>query len=47
MLITRPWTLRIQQRRMADDEFWEFACHEGNHDDILTDQVSKVNAEKK
>jgi hypothetical protein len=35
-VFTRPWTLRIPQRRMADDEFWEFACHEGNQDgDIL------------
>jgi hypothetical protein len=35
-LFTRPWTLRVAQRRMADDQFWEFACHEGNQDsDIL------------
>jgi hypothetical protein len=35
-VFTRPWTLRIPQRRMPDDEFWEFACHEGNQDsDIL------------
>ena len=35
-VFTRPWTLRVSERRMADDEFWEFACHEGNHDDVVT-----------
>ena len=35
-VFTRPWTLRVAQRRIADDEFWEFACHEGNHDDDVT-----------
>jgi hypothetical protein len=39
-VFTRPWTLRVAERRIADDEFWEFACHEGNHDDVLTDQIS-------
>jgi hypothetical protein len=40
-VFTRPWTLRIPQRRMADDEFWEFACHEGNVDpDVLSDQLN-------
>ena len=29
---TRPWTIRVAQRRMADEEFWEWACHEGERD---------------
>ena len=41
-VFTRPWTLRIPERRMPDDEFWEFACHEGNQDpDVLVDQIQK------
>ena len=33
----------IVQRRMADDEFWEFACHEGNLDPgVLHDQFSNA-----
>ncbi|HUR20356.1 MAG TPA: hypothetical protein VMZ90_06065 [Vicinamibacterales bacterium] len=43
----RPWTIRVAQRRMADDEFWEFACHEGNHDAILSNQIINSNAGKK
>ena len=30
---TRPWTLGIDLKRVADDEFWEFACHEGERGD--------------
>jgi hypothetical protein len=37
-LFTRPWTLRIPERRLADDEFWEFACHEGNLDPGVVDE---------
>lgn len=33
-VFTRPWTMRVAQRRMADDEFWEFACHEGERDSL-------------
>jgi hypothetical protein len=33
---TRPWTMRVVQRRMPDDEFWEFACHEGERDAAIT-----------
>jgi hypothetical protein len=32
MVFTRPWTMRVAQRRMPDDEMWEFACHEGDRD---------------
>ena len=33
----------IVQRRMADDEFWEFACHEGNlYPGVLHDQFSNA-----
>ena len=39
-VFTRPWTLRVAQRRMADDEFWEWACHEGERD--ATHSSSKV-----
>jgi len=41
-VFTRPWTLRIPQRRMPDDEFWEFACHEGNLDPgVVDEQIQK------
>ncbi len=31
-VFTRPWTMRVAQRRMPDDEFLEWACHEGERD---------------
>jgi hypothetical protein len=31
-VFTRPWTLRVTHRRMPDEEFWEWACHEGERD---------------
>lgn len=31
-VFTRPWTMRVAQRRMPEDEFWEWACHEGERD---------------
>jgi hypothetical protein len=31
-VFTRPWTMRVAQRRMPDDEIWEWACHEGERD---------------
>jgi hypothetical protein len=31
-VFTRPWTMRVAERRGPDDELWESACHEGNHD---------------
>ena len=31
-VFTRPWTMRVVQRRMADEEFLEWACHEGERD---------------
>jgi hypothetical protein len=41
-VFTRPWTLRIPERRMGDDEFWEFACHEGNLDPgVVDEQIQK------
>jgi hypothetical protein len=46
-VFTRPWTIRIAQRRIADDEFWEFACHEGNHDGALSDDIVNSNAGRK
>ena len=47
-VFTRPWTLRVAQRRAADDEFWEFACHEGNHDDdVVTKEITNANGDKR
>jgi hypothetical protein len=42
---TRPWTLRVAERRRPDDEVWESACYEGarNPDTFL----SKPDAEQK
>jgi hypothetical protein len=31
-VFTRPWTIRVAQRRMPDEEMWEWACHEGEQD---------------
>ncbi|MBI3049776.1 MAG: hypothetical protein HYY76_15835 [Acidobacteria bacterium] len=31
-VFTRPWTIRVAHRRMPDEEFWEWACHEGERD---------------
>ena len=31
-VFTRPWTMRVVERRMPDDEMWEWACHEGERD---------------
>ncbi|MDH3420587.1 MAG: hypothetical protein OEQ25_10080 [Gammaproteobacteria bacterium] len=31
-VFTRPWTMRVVQRRQPEEEFWEFACHEGERD---------------
>ena len=46
-VFTRPWTMRVGQRRMPDDEFWEFACHEGNVDpDLLSNQIDNSNTER-
>ena len=28
-VFTRPWTMRVAERRVADEEMWEWACHEG------------------
>jgi hypothetical protein len=35
-VFTRPWTMRVVQRRMPDAEFWEWACHEGERDAAVT-----------
>lgn len=31
-VFTRPWTMRVVQRRQPDEEFFEWACHEGERD---------------
>jgi hypothetical protein len=28
-VFSRPWTMRVAERRRPDDEMWESACHEG------------------
>jgi hypothetical protein len=28
-VFTRPWTLRVAEKRVPEAEMWEFACHEG------------------
>jgi hypothetical protein len=28
-VFTRPWTMRVAERRRPDDEMWESACYEG------------------
>jgi len=28
-VFTRPWTMRAVEKRKAEYEFWENACHEG------------------
>ena len=35
-VFTRPWTMRVEQRRIPDYEFWEWACHEGERDAALS-----------
>jgi hypothetical protein len=36
-VFTRPWTMRVEQRRRATEEVWESACYEGmsNPDEFL------------
>ncbi len=29
---TQPWTMRVVQKREPEEEFWEYACHEGERD---------------
>ena len=31
-VFTQAWTMRVVQRREAEEEFWEYACHEGERD---------------
>ena len=35
--VTRPWTMRVAERRRLDEELWESACYEGavNPDEFL------------
>jgi len=34
-VFTRPWTMRVAERRRPNDEMWESACYEGNKDPRL------------
>jgi hypothetical protein len=43
-VFTRPWTLRVAEKRVPEAEMWEFACHEGEHS---SDQMLIPDAEKK
>jgi hypothetical protein len=43
-VFARPWTLRVAEKRVADEEMWEFACHEGERSAehmVLTDTEKK------
>jgi hypothetical protein len=43
-VFTRPWTMRVAERRVPDDEMEEFACHEGDRTSdllLLTDSSKK------
>jgi hypothetical protein len=40
--------MRVAQRRVPDDEFWEWACHEGDRDTARTSsQIIDAATEKK
>jgi len=45
-VFTRPWTMRVAQRRMPDEEFWEWACHEGERDAAVTAGVEPATTGK-
>ena len=42
-VFTRPWTLRVAEKRRPDEEMWETACYEGETsvDRILTSSGTK------
>ena len=42
-VFTRPWTLRVAEKRVPYYEMWEFACHEGEHssDEMLLTATGK------
>jgi hypothetical protein len=42
-VFTRPWTMRVAEKRRPDYEMWEFACHEG---ELSADQMLIPDAEK-
>jgi len=41
--VTRPWTLRVAERRVPEEEIWEFACYEGERsaDQMLITDTGK------
>jgi hypothetical protein len=43
-VFTRPWTIRVAEKRRPDYEMWEFACHEG---ELSADQMLITDKEKK
>lgn len=43
-VFTRPWTMRVAERRVAEEEMWEFACHEGERS---SDRMLITETEKK
>jgi hypothetical protein len=42
-VFTRPWTMRVLERGVPDDEMAEFACHEGDRtsDSMLLTDINK------
>ena len=45
-VFTRPWTMRVVQQRQPDDEFWEWACNEGERNALRSESTLK-DSEKK
>lgn len=37
-VFTRPWTMRVAERRAAEEEMWEEACHEGQRMPLQPDK---------
>jgi hypothetical protein len=46
-VFTRPWTMRVAQRRMPDEEFLEWACHEGERDAAHSSSNIDAEADRK
>jgi len=47
-VFTRPWTLRVEQGRRSEEEFWEYACHEGERDAARSSaQITNSDAENR
>ena len=45
-VFTRPWTLRVVQKRQPDDELWEWACNEGERNGLRSETTLKDTGNK-